>query len=77
MKKIDTDNVIYFQDEEILIIGRYHFLFKSKSEEGYHCVDLEFIDEEYPVGGCTCIGFRARKTCRHFEKAILFSMDAI
>lgn len=44
-----------------------HFLVKSKSEDGYHCVDLEPVNEDWPDGGCTCRGYTVRKGCRHVQ----------
>ena len=54
--------------ERIRVIGRHHYLVKSGSEKGvWHAVDLGYVNEEWPEGGCTCDGFSARKTCRHFR----------
>src|SRR3954463_6616244 len=53
--------------ERIRWIGRFHFLVRSKSEPGWHCVDLGYVNREWPEGGCTCDGFSARKTCRHWK----------
>lgn len=50
--------------DRFIVIGRWHFLVKSKSEDGYHCVDLEPV-EGFPEGGCTCTSFRVRGECRH------------
>lgn len=49
------------------MVGRSHFLVKSGSEPGWHCVDLGYVDESWPEGGCTCEGFSVRKTCRHYR----------
>jgi hypothetical protein len=52
--------------ERVRLIGRHHFLVKSKSERGvWHCVDLGYVDEDWPEGGCTCEGYSARKDCSH------------
>lgn len=51
-----------------------HFLVRSKSEKGWHCVDLGYVSEEWPEGGCTCEGFMARKTCRHY-RAVLSALS--
>jgi hypothetical protein len=50
--------------ERVRCIGRLHFLVKSQSEDGWHCVDLEPVDDGWPYG-CTCRGFTVRKECRH------------
>ena len=47
------------------MVGRWHFLVKSKSEDGWHCVDLEPVGDDYPDGGCTCTSYRVRGDCRH------------
>lgn len=52
--------------EMIEVIGRFHFLVMSRSEDGYHVVDLE-PQEDWPDGGCTCRGFTTRRECRHFN----------
>lgn len=57
---------IVFAGETFVVIGRLHFLVKSKSEDGWHCVDLEPQDG-WPEGGCTCRGYTTRKTCRHHD----------
>lgn len=52
--------------EHIRVIGRLHFLVRSKTDKNdWHCVDLEWVDDDWPAGGCTCQGFQARKECRH------------
>ena len=54
--------------ERIAVIGRAHFLVKSGSAKAeWHCVDLGYVNEDWPDGGCTCDGFSARRTCRHFR----------
>jgi len=53
--------------ERFIVIGRLHFLVKSKSEEGWHCVDLETVNEDWPEGGCSCRGYQVRRTCRHVD----------
>lgn len=69
------------QAEKIQVIGRWHFLIESKSEDGYHCIDLESIMEpmrdgtELYVGekpGCTCTSWRVRSTCRHMTAVLVF-----
>jgi hypothetical protein len=61
--------------ERFTVIGRLHFLVKSKSEAGWHCVDLETVNEDWPYGGCTCQGFQVRRTCRHVD-AIMSWLDS-
>jgi len=55
---------------KIVEIGRIHFLVESKSEEGWHCVDLEPVDDDWPKGGCTCRGFTVRKECSHVDAVL-------
>jgi hypothetical protein len=71
---------ISFAGEKFQVIGRHHFLVKSKSElDAWHAVDFGYVDDDWPEGGCTCEGFQARKTCRHFRKArkllLLWKLD--
>src|SRR5687768_1656238 len=55
----------------IYVYGRHHFLVKSSSEKGvWHCVDLGYIDVDWPEGGCTCDGFSVRKTCSHYRAVL-------
>jgi len=55
--------------EEILVIGRWHFLVRSKSDpDGWHAVDLESV-EDAEGQHCTCESGQARKACRH-ERAV-------
>jgi hypothetical protein len=56
---------LVLRGERVICIGRLHYLVKSKSEEGYHCVDLEMVDDE--PGGCTCTSYRVRGECRHVD----------
>lgn len=53
--------------ERIRVIGRWHFLVKSKSEDGWHCVDLEYVSIDWPDGGCTCRSYDTRRDCRHIR----------
>lgn len=61
----EVSNRLVLSGERVVCIGRLHYLVKSKSEDGWHCVDLEWVSDDDPDGGCTCTGFRARKDCRH------------
>ena len=56
--------------ERIRIIGRHHFLVASKSEGGWHAVDLGYVDEDWPEGGCTCISYQTRRECRHVRACL-------
>lgn len=57
---------IEFDNERFMVIGRLHFLIRSKSHpDEVHCVDLERVNENWSEGGCTCRGFETRKECRH------------
>lgn len=56
---------IAYEGELFIPIGRLHFLVRSKSEDGYHAVDLQAVDDDWPEGGCTCRGFTVRRECRH------------
>lgn len=67
--------------EKIQIIGRWHFLVESKSEDGHHVIDLEHIYEPMNGGsklyaaekpGCTCTSWRTRSTCRHMDAVLAF-----
>lgn len=58
--------------EKLREIGRGHFLVKSKSEKGWQCVSLGYVSDEWPEGGCSCEGFMARKTCRHWRVVLDF-----
>lgn len=53
--------------DRVLVIGRLHFLVRAKSLDGWYCVDLETVNDEWPEGGCSCQGFQARRTCRHVD----------
>jgi hypothetical protein len=53
----------------ILKMGRGQYLVKSRSSESWYCVDLEAVDREDPVGGCTCEAYRFRKSCFHIQLA--------
>jgi hypothetical protein len=61
----DVGKTLRLQGETVKCIGRLHYLVKSKSEGGWHCVDLEPVGIEWPEGGCTCRGYTTRKDCRH------------
>lgn len=52
------------------VIGHGHVLVRSGSEKGWHIVDLGYVDNDWPEGGCTCDGFSARKTCRHYRAVL-------
>lgn len=69
--------LVVSKGERILVIGRLHFLVASKSEDGWHCVDLEAVDDDWLDGGCTCQGYQVRKTCRHVDvcRALLDEPD--
>lgn len=62
---LKTGAYLVIRGEHVRVIGRLHYLVRSKSEDGWHCVDLEPVDDEWPDGGCTCRGFTVRKQCRH------------
>ena len=52
---------IKFQGENIIIVGRNHFLVESETCPGeHHAVDLEEMT-------CTCKGFLCRQLCRHLD----------
>lgn len=53
----------------VLKMGRGHYLVRSRSSDDWHCVDLDAVDREDPVGGCTCKAYRFRKTCFHIQLA--------
>src|SRR3954470_12695013 len=61
----ETSKSLVLQGERVYCLGRLHYLVKSKSEDGWHCVDLE-PNEDYPPG-CTCTSFRVRGSCRHMR----------
>jgi hypothetical protein len=64
---------IAWQGEKLKVIGRLHFLVRSKtSMREWHCVDLEPVDADWPEGGCTCRGYNCRRTCRHHTAVLSF-----
>lgn len=53
------------------MIGYAHFLVASGSApDEWHAIDLGFVTEDWPEGGCTCDGFSGRKTCRHWRAVL-------
>lgn len=62
----DLSKSLVLGSEQVVCIGRLQYLVKSKSEDGWHCVDLEPVDADWPEGGCTCRSFTTRRSCRHW-----------
>jgi hypothetical protein len=64
---------IHQPSEEILHIGRLHFLIKSESRKGiFYSVDLE--DQQ-----CECEAFQIQKLrpCKHYRKAMEHVIEAV
>lgn len=64
----EMGQIIEIAGDTFQSIGRLHYLVESKSGNGCYCIDLERVDHFALDGGCTCISFETRGTCRHWVK---------
>ena len=68
-----SGQLIRWEGEKLVVIGRLQFLVQSKTSlRGWHCVDLEPVDQDWPEGGCTCRGYNCRRDCRHMRAVLSF-----
>jgi hypothetical protein len=69
----ESGQSIRWENEKLLVVGRLHFLVRSKtSMREWHVVDLEPVDQDWPEGGCSCRGYNCRRDCRHMRAVLSF-----
>lgn len=69
----ESGQSIAWEGERIRVIGRLHFLVRSKSSmREWHVVDLEPVNVDWPEGGCSCRGYNCRRDCRHIRAVLSF-----